>query len=154
MSDTLLDKARTRFSQDRFAADVTGITLTEASLPADGKGGYAACCLTLQDRHRNANGDVMGGVLFTLADYAFAVASNMAAVASASKLQWVSLHSSIHFLSAARGTTLTAVTHCLKQGHSTCLYAIAVSDDSGTLVAQVETTGMRTVPANTTSQRT
>jgi len=36
----------------------------------------AICSLTLEAKHKNALGAVMGGVYFTLADFAFAVASN------------------------------------------------------------------------------
>ena len=57
------------FSKDRFATD-NGAVIAEVD------DHYAKCILQLEDRHRNAMGAVMGGVYFTLADFAFAVASN------------------------------------------------------------------------------
>ena len=57
------------FEKDRFAAE-TGAVIDEI----DDR--YARCSLTLEAKHKNALGAVMGGVYFTLADFAFAVASN------------------------------------------------------------------------------
>ena len=37
---------------------------------------YAVCSMEIRKSHRNAAGNVMGGVIFTLADFAFAVSSN------------------------------------------------------------------------------
>lgn len=144
MSLSLIDQAHALFCEDRFATETTGISLQEVSLTADGRGGHAVCCLPIQEKHRNAKGLVMGGVLFTLADFAFAVACNLPAVAESGSLQWVSLDSTIHYLAAARGTLLSAEARCQKQGRTTCLYAIDITDDRHRLLAHVETTGMRT----------
>ena len=64
-----IESAREFFYQDKFAVD-TGITLDELT---DDK---AICSLELTDNHKNAYGGVMGGVIFTLSDFAFAVLSN------------------------------------------------------------------------------
>ena len=64
-----LEEARAYFKGDRFATE-NGMTLD-----AIGEG-TATCSLTLSQRHQNANGGVMGGVIFTLADFAFAAAVN------------------------------------------------------------------------------
>ena len=64
-----IESAREFFYKDKFAVD-TGITLDELSED------HAICSLKLTDNHRNAYGGVMGGVIFTLADFAFAVLSN------------------------------------------------------------------------------
>lgn len=143
MTSSLLDKARTVFSQDLYATDVTGIVLISVDVSADGRYGKVVCNLKLQEKHLNARGAVMGGVLFTLADYAFAVASNITCLLTGDTLQWVSLDSTIHYLSTTHGNTLTATTQCVKQGRSTCFYIIHLTDDSGLSVAQIETTGMK-----------
>ena len=57
------------FEKDRFATD-NGAVIDEVD------DHYAKCSLKIEDRHRNAMGAVMGGVYFTLADFALAVASN------------------------------------------------------------------------------
>ena len=49
------------FEKDRFAAE-TGAVIDEI----DDR--YARCSLTLEAKHKNALGAVMGGVYFTLAD--------------------------------------------------------------------------------------
>ena len=57
------------FSKDRFATE-SGAVIEEVD------DHYAKCTLKLKASHRNAMGAVMGGVYFTLADFAFAVAAN------------------------------------------------------------------------------
>ena len=60
-----MEEARAYFSEDRFATE-NGITLDELD------GEHAVTSMTLSPRHRNAFGGVMGGAIFTLADFAFA----------------------------------------------------------------------------------
>ena len=64
-----IDEAREFFTGDKFAM-ANGITIDE--LWEDG----CLCSMELRADHRNAVGGVMGGVIFTLGDFAFAVASN------------------------------------------------------------------------------
>lgn len=130
MDGNRLEQAREVFGADRYAA-LTGITIEYV-------GDHEAVCeLMLDERHRNARGVAMGGVIFTLADFAAAVAAN----APAADLHWVSLDSSIHFLSPATGDLLTATCRALKLGRSTALYqTIIESPDHSKQVAVVETT--------------
>ncbi len=144
MPSDLLQQAREVFAHDRFATDLTGITLHAAALKAAGRSGTATCHLTVQPVHRNAAGIVMGGVLFTLADFAFAVASNLPHVAAGESLCWCSLNSTIHYLTTGSDNQLRATAHCIRQGRSTCLYSIHIHDGKGVLLATVETTGMKT----------
>ena len=95
---------------------------------------YAKCSLMLEDRHRNAMGAVMGGVYFTLADFALAVASNW------QKMGYVSLNSEITYLTAARGNQLIAEAFCVKNGRTTGYYRIDVKDELGNLSAAVTAT--------------
>lgn len=64
-----LDEVRKLFKKDRFATE-SGAVINEIGER------YAKCSLKLSDSHRNALGAVMGGAIFTLADFAFAVAAN------------------------------------------------------------------------------
>ncbi len=57
------------FSHDRFAA-LTGVEIVETGP------GYCKASLKIEDKHLNAANVVQGGAIFTLADLAFAVASN------------------------------------------------------------------------------
>ncbi len=134
----LTDKSRTLFAADRYATEATGAEVEEV------REDYARCTLRVEDRHRNAMGAVMGGAMFTLADLAFAAAANSRCIADGEPLCWVSVGSSIQFLSPARGSRLTAEACCVKRGRSLCTFTIAVRDELNTQTALVTTTGMRT----------
>lgn len=131
MSDSLLIRARETFGHDRFATEVTGIEIVDVAE------NYARCELAIDSRHRNAMGAVMGGAIFTLADFCFAVAAN------AEKLSVVSVSSNIVYLNAVRGERLIAEAHCLKSGRRNCFFRVTVTDELGTLVAEVTETGSR-----------
>ena len=123
-----LDELRSLFANDRFATE-SGAVIDEVGERT------ATCSLTLTESHRNAMGAVMGGVYFTLADFAFAVAAN------ADRPGCVSLQSSISFLSPAKGKRLIAKASCVKDGRSTACYRVDVSDELGNLAATVSITG-------------
>ena len=129
-------KARQRFSLDRYATEVTGIRIVAAEQL------YARCELTLTPQHRNAMGAVMGGVMFTLADLAFAIAANSRCLADDTPLEWVSLNSCIHYLSQPIGDSLIAETTSIKQGNSTCVFSISIHDETNKPIALITTTGM------------
>ena len=82
-------------------------------------------------------GAVMGGVYFTLADFAFAVASNWQEIGT------VSLNSEIAYLGTAKGDRLTAEALCVKNGRTTSYYRIEVRDEFENLAAVVNTTGYK-----------
>ncbi len=117
-----IDEARDHFRKDRFA--------TDAGMVVDEMGDdYSVCSVVLNDGHRNAYGGVMGGVIFTLADFAFAVCANN--IHSLSVAQQVS----INYLSAPKGTKLIAKARCIKNGKTTSVLNVDVSDDTGRDVA-------------------
>lgn len=118
------------FEKDRFATD-NGAVIDEVD------DHYARCSLHIEAKHRNAMGAVMGGVYFTLADFAFAVAANWQEIGT------VSLNSEIAYLGAARGDVLSAEAVCVKNGRTTSYYRIEVKDGQGNLAAIVNTTGYR-----------
>lgn|SRR5574344_344599 len=139
--------AKQCFAQDVFATDTTGVCLDTVELDEQHKGGYARCTLNLAACHRNARGAVMGGVLFTMADFAAAVAMNVRESFSNSdnawtNLHWVSLNSTINFLSQPHTDNLSAEARCIRHGSTTCLYQVEISDGDR-LVTIVTTTGIR-----------
>ena len=125
-----LEEAQAYFKGDRFATE-NGMTLD-----AIGEG-TATCSMTLSQRHQNANGGVMGGVIFTLADFAFAAAVNNV------HRPTVAQQVSINYLSAPRGRRLTATARQRKNGRNTCVYIVDVTDDTGRDVAQFVGTGFK-----------
>lgn len=118
------------FENDRFATE-NGAVIEEVD------DHYARCALRVEERHRNAMGAVMGGVYFTLADFAFAVAANWQEIGT------VSLTSDIAYLGTAKGDRLTAEAVCVKNGRTTSYYRIEVKDELGKLAAIVNTTGYK-----------
>ncbi len=126
-----VEEARAYFVGDRFAA-CNGVTLD--ALHED----ECVCSVELRDDlHRNAAGGVMGGVIFTLADFAFAVACNNLHHVT------VALQVSVNFMSPTKGKKLTARSKCVKDGRTTCVYNVDVTDELGTAVAQFVGTGYK-----------
>ena len=125
MNAQKLEQVQKVFAKDRFATD-NGVVIDEVD------DGYARCSLEIQPHHLNAGGTVMGGAIFTLADFAF---SNW------NKPLNVSTTSQITFLGTAKGARLVAEARKVKEGRSTCFYLVDVSDDLGNPVAHVTASG-------------
>ena len=125
-----IDEARAYFAGDRFATG-SGMTLDELD------GEHAVTSLVLDERHRNAFGGVMGGAIFTLADFAFAALTNDRERVT------VAQQVSINYLSAAKGGRLTARASYRKDGRSSCVVNVNVTDDTGRDVAQFVGTGFK-----------
>ena len=127
---TKLEEAREIFAKDLFATRQTGVVIE-----AVGEN-YAKCSMVITDNHRNAYGGVMGGAIYTLADYAFAVASNFE-----QENATVSITGNASFLSASRGSVLYAEAKLLKDGRNNCFYEVSVWDDLDKKIASVTFTG-------------
>ena len=129
-----IEELREFFRQDRYATDATGIEILEAG------DGYAKVGLAVRkDRHMNAGDRVMGAVYYTMADFAFAMASNPDAGDAPITF---TLSSQISFLTAAKGNYLTAEARAVRKGRRTSFYAAEIRDELGTLVATVSSTGV------------
>ena len=125
-----IEEAREFFKGDKFATNM-GITLDE--LGED----YCVCSLVLKDEFRNAYGAVMGGAIFTLGDFAFAVLSNQL------HRPTVGLQVSVNYLSGAKGEKLIAKAHSRKNGRTTSVINVDVTDDTGREIAQFVGTGYK-----------
>lgn len=126
------------FANDTFATEATGIHIDFVDE------GTTVCSLQLDNRHLNAKGSVMGGVIFTLADFAFAIAANSSILAEQKEsLQWVSSSSTIHFLSSPKGHSLIATTTRIKQGRTQALFQVSITDSTNRQIALVSTTGTK-----------
>ena len=125
-----VEEAREFFKSDKFATD-NGVFIEELGEDS------AVCSLKITDGHRNAVGGVMGGAIFTLADLAFSAAANNL------HFPTVALQSSINFLSGAKGDTLTAKAVCKKDGGTTSIFNVDITDNAGRDIAQVVFTGFK-----------
>jgi len=116
------------FKKDEFATR-NGMYLESA------KEGDATCALNISEGHLNAVGGVQGGVVFTLADFAFAVATNCG------EKRVVSVKSDISFIHATRGKKLIA--HAVERSSTRRLtfYDVEITDNLGELIATVSMTG-------------
>ena len=124
------EEARDYFSEDRFATE-NGMTLEELD------GEHAVTAMTLSPRHRNAYGGVMGGAIFTLADFAFAALTNDRERVT------VAQQVSVSYLSAPKGKRLVATARYRKNGHSSCVVNVDVADETGRDIAQFVGTGFK-----------
>ena len=125
-----LEEAREIFSKDLYATKVSGAVIEEVGE------NYSKCSMRLKDEHRNAYGGIMGGCIYTLADFAFAVASNF----DKERLT-VSLTGQASFLSMSKGSVLYAETKLIKEGRSNCFYEVMITDDLWKDIAVVYFTG-------------
>ena len=125
---TKLEEARAFFAGDRFATE-NGAVIDEIGEH------YAICSMEITPHHLNAAGRVMGGAVFMLADFAFAVASNFGHPAD------VTTTSQITFLRASQGKLLYAKSQELRRGRTAVYYETSVTDDTGALIARVTASG-------------
>jgi acyl-CoA thioesterase len=110
------------FARDAFAGG-NGMRLVEVRL------GYARTEMTVEARHLNAVGILQGGAVFTLADLAFAAASNSHGVVA------LACQVDITYFKGVSSGRLTATAEEIARTRklSTCL--IRVTDEAGELVA-------------------
>lgn len=119
------------FSKDIYATETTGIEVLEVG------DSYAKTKLDIKHGHRNADGVVMGGCIYTLADFTFAIAANSVDISTKT------LSSNIIFNSPATGDVLYADTQIVKNGRTICTYEVRVVDENDRLIATVVCMGFR-----------
>ena len=117
-----LDEAREFFAKDNYAG-ISGIKLESFDDES------AVASMEIKDIHRNGLGGVMGGAIFTLGDFAFAVACNNNHMPS------VAVNVSINYLTATKGTKLYAKSKCIRDGKTTGVYQVMITDDLGKEIA-------------------
>ena len=125
-----IEEAREFFKGDKFATNL-GIQLDELTE------NYCVCSLDIEENHKNAVGGVMGGVMFTLADFSFAVLSNHLHKPT------VAQQVSVNYLSAPKGEKLIAKAVCKKNGRSSSIINVDIVDDTGRDVVQFIGTGFK-----------
>jgi len=113
------------FKNDRFAAH-SGIELLEVSE------GHAKARMRIEDHHLNGINVVHGGAIFTLADLAFAAASNSHGTVA------VAINASIWYVKAATGGTLFAEAKEVSLNPKLATYSIVVTDEGGEVFAAFE----------------
>jgi acyl-CoA thioesterase len=111
------------FSTNDLFARHSGIELVEAGA------GEALVRMKIQPYHFNGAGTVHGGAIFTLADFAFAVASN-----SHGQLA-MGISTSMNFVKAPVSGTLYARASEQSRNAKLAAYSVTVTDDDGSTIA-------------------
>lgn len=121
-------------NKDRFAREI-GVELIAVSK------GYAKTGMTVEPRHLNGLDLGHGGAIFTLADYAFAAASNSHGIDA------VAISITISYFKAAKaGDVLTAEAKEIAVSRKIGTYAISVFNQNGDTVAFMQGTAFRKTP--------
>lgn len=109
-------------AEDKFAGH-TGVELVDV------KPGWAKASMKIEPFHLNAARTVHGGAIFTLADFAFAVASNSHGTIA------MGINTSISFVKAALTGTLHAEAREQSRNAKLASYSVTITDDAGETVA-------------------
>ena len=123
-----IEKLRTFFLKDRYAmfSQIMIEQVTEEE---------TICSMNIEDMHLNAGDLIQGGAIFTLADFAFAVAAN------ARGKMTVSLDSHITFIKAGKGKKLIAKAKPVSLGNKIVTYQIDVFDEQDERISMMTVNG-------------
>ena len=116
------DQAAGFAQRDRFARHL-GIELLEMN------NGRAVATMPVRQEHTNGLGMVHGGALFSLADLAFAAASNSKGQVA------VAINATISYIQAPQTDSLTAVAEEISSGRKLSTYSVTVSDGADQVCA-------------------
>ena len=120
--DDFLHKVREKMSKDYFAIS-TGVEIVKAAP------GYAMTKLNITKQHLNSAGIVQGGVLFTMADYTLASATNYGPQVA------LSIECQLSFIRSADKGVLWAETELIGDTKSFANYAVKVTNEQSQIVA-------------------
>ncbi len=121
------------FDKDLYARE-NGIELLHV-----GKG-VAGVRMAIQEKHINSHGTVHGGAIFTLADTAFALASNSHGIPASA------INAHISYMKAARSGTLRAEAREFALNPRLASYTVEVTDDAGEKIAIFQGMAYRKTP--------
>ena len=116
--------AKELFIKDKYATKATGIEILEFS------DDYAKCSFTVDDRHMNAMNSVMGGALFTLADFTFAIVSNFNKPYST-----VTSSTNMTYIKSVSNGTVYSESKLIHNGKTCCTYEISITNSNDDLLA-------------------
>ena len=131
--DATLEQIIAFFKHDKFATQACGAQIIAASK------GHVITQMEVKEIHLNAHGQVMGGALFTLADFALAVACNIG------EKPTVAVSNTIEFMNTVKGNTLIAECGTDKSGQHLGFYTVCIRDEHDTPVAKMTATCARKV---------
>jgi len=119
-----MEKVIELFQNDKFA-EHCGIRIVEVSA------GFAVCSMEVTEKHLNGIGILMGGALFTLADFTFGLAANSHGTIA------VSLNAFVSYIKKCSSGTITATAKEISNSRKTGVYSVCVNDETGQIIAQI-----------------
>lgn len=125
-----IEKLKDYFKNDTLAMTM-GVEIESASFEK------TVCTMTVGDNFRNAIGGVHGGTIYSLADYTFAIASNLGGKRT------VTLDASVTYFRPAKDDKLVAAAVLVSSTKHTCNYNISVHDGQGRHIATVVMNGYK-----------
>jgi len=124
------DEIKEFVKKDRFAgligAKIDSITPDEV-----------ICSIEIEEHHLNAGDKAQGGVIFTLADFTFAVACNYDGLSQNQNTIAVGHSNNISFFKPPTGKKLIAKSTCIQKGRKLSVYRMTIHDDNGVNVAEM-----------------
>ncbi|NPE29934.1 PaaI family thioesterase [Methanococcoides sp. SA1] len=117
-----MEKIKEFFKMDKFA-EYIDVELLEISE------GYAKAKMDIQEHHLNGVGMVQGGAIFTLADFAFAAASNSHGTVA------VAINANISFVTSTTSGTLYAQARENSKNPKIATYTVDITDEEGNAIA-------------------
>jgi len=133
LMNPVMDPNHAFFTNDAWAKEA-GIELMEVSA------GRAKVRMKIAKRHLNSHGTVHGGAIFTLADTAFALASNSHGIPAAG------INAHISYVTSATAGTLFAEAVEFSLRPKIATYTVTVTDDNGEKIAFFEGMVYRKIP--------
>jgi acyl-CoA thioesterase len=118
-----MEEIKRFFSAEDLFARHNGMELLEVGP------GRAKVCMRIEPYHFNGARTVHGGAIFSLADFAFAVASNSHGTLA------MAINVSISFVKAVTGGTLYAEAKEQTRNPKLASYSVQITDDAGAVVA-------------------
>ena len=115
---------------DRFATFI-GIELVKV------QPGYALAKMEISEKHLNGVNIIQGGAIFTLADFAFAAASNACGQVT------VGINANISYFQASKGKTLIAEAKEVAVSQKISNYNVDVFNENKDYIAQLSITGFK-----------
>ena len=128
VSQEKLEEIRNFFDGDRFAA-MAGCFIEEVDES------YSICSMEIGEKHRNAYGGIMGGAIFTLADFAAAVVANQ------NGAKTVANNMNITFVGNSKEDKIIATARMVKDGRSTSFVQVEILDSKGKKIAYTSVLG-------------
>ncbi len=126
-----LQKVKEFFKKDTLA-QLLGIEILQASPEK------SVCTMVVSENFLNAKGGVHGGTIYSIADFAFAVASNLSGKVT------VTLDANVSYFKPAKDNILVATAELVSVTRHTCNYSVSVCDGENRLLAKVNLNGYRT----------